>query len=155
MRIADPNANTNSHANGNADGDSNSYAYTDSYADCHSDRYAHADSDANCDGDSYADCDGNANRHLPGNLYDGYYHWHHNRGRHGYRQPLRRLHYAGESTLPSKRIRQSADFSGVCRVEWHATVRDRAPTQAVLLHVVHPGGPDSRWSVPKYLVPVL
>src|SRR5206468_2278674 len=110
----------------------NSYAYTDSHAYSNSYAYTH----------EHTEC--HAYRHLPGNLYDSYYHWHHNRGRHRYRQPLRRLHYAGHSTLPSKRIRQSADFSGVCWVERHAAICGRAPTQAVLLHVVHPGGPDSR-----------
>src|SRR5947199_2173228 len=62
MRIADPNANTNSHGNGDSDsysytdsyanGDSDSYSYTDSYAYGDGDRYAYTDSDANCDGDS-------------------------------------------------------------------------------------------------------
>jgi hypothetical protein len=33
--------------------------------------------------------DGHANRHLRGNLYDNYYHWHDNPRRHRYRQPLR------------------------------------------------------------------
>ena len=60
-------------------------------------------------------------------------HWHDNRRWHRYRQPLRRLHHAGESTLLGERIRWHSDFSGVCRVQRHAAVRGRAPTEAVIL----------------------
>ncbi len=69
----------------------------------------------------------NAHRHLPGDLYDSYYHWHDNRRRHRYRQPLRRLQHGHRSTLPGERIRHSG-FSGGCRVERRPTVH-RPPSE--------------------------
>ena len=62
---------------------------------------------------------------LPDRLYDSYYHWHDNRRRHRYRQPLRRLHHGHHSTLPGKRIRR-AGYSGDCRFERRHTI-DRPP----------------------------
>src|ERR1700756_1685198 len=54
-------------------------------------RYSYSRGDSYAYTDSYAY--GHANRQLPGNLYDNYYHWPDNPWRHGYRQPLRRLHH--------------------------------------------------------------
>jgi hypothetical protein len=70
----------NSDANTNGIAKPNTYCYCYSYSWR---SYTDSDGDRNSDG--------HANRHLPGNLYDNYYHWHDNRRRHRYRQPLRRL----------------------------------------------------------------
>src|SRR6266478_3062631 len=150
-------ADTDGHANrnGNSNGNTNSYANTDSYANC--DAHANTNTNTNTNSHShahtYTDSDGNANRHLPGNLYDSYYHWHHNRRRHRYRQPLRRLHHGHHSTLPGKRIRQSAGYSGGCRVGRRHTL-PRALQQTVLVDGVRAGGSgDWTGSVPEYLLP--
>ena len=75
------------HFNSNGNGDANSNGHRDS--DANGD--THTDSNTNS-WRSNTDSDGHAYRQLrPGNLHDGYYHWHHNRRWHRYRQPLRRL----------------------------------------------------------------
>ena len=58
---------------------------------------------------------------LPDGLYDSYYHWHDNRWRHRYRQPLRRLQHEHHSTLPGQRIWRSG-YSGDCRFERRPTL---------------------------------
>jgi hypothetical protein len=125
-----------SDANANTNGD----AKPNTYCDSNSDRITF----------------GNANRyrHLPaGNLYDNYYHWHDNPGRHRYRQPLRRLHHGHYSTLRGKRIRQSAGYSGGCGVGRRHTL-PRALQQTVLVARVRAGGSgDWTGSVPEYLLP--
>jgi hypothetical protein len=131
--------------------DGNGFAKRYSYSP--GDSHAYSDSDDNCYGNTDRNPFGNANRHLPGNLYDGYYHWHHNRRRHRYWQPLRRLHHGYHSTLPGKRIRQSAGYSGGCRVGRRHTL-PRALQQTVLVDGVRAGGSgDWTGSVPEYLVP--
>ena len=123
----------------------NSYSYADIYSNSHGYGYSYVHAHANPDGD--------ANRHLPGNLYDSYYHWHHNRGWHRHRQPLRRLHHGHHSTLRGKRIRQSAGYSGGCRVGRRHTL-PRALQQTVLVARVRAGGSgDWTGSVPEYLLP--
>ena len=94
-----------------------------------------------------------SHRLLYGELHDGYCHWHGNRGRDRYRQPLRRLLNADQSTFPGQCIWRS-DFRGVSRVERRpALCRDR---QDVRLRAVCPGRPhSSRRSVLKYPVSVL
>ena len=57
------------------------------------------------DGDTY--CYTYSNSDLPGKLYDSYCHWHDNRRRYRYRQPLRRLLNADRSTFPGQCIWRS------------------------------------------------
>ena len=84
-RICFPSARRCAESNTNGIAEWNPKRYTYSYGDSHA--YSNSDGNRNTDRNTF----GNAYRHLPGNLYDSYYHWHHNRGRHRYRQPLRRL----------------------------------------------------------------
>ena len=103
MRHAIANANINSDGDGNGNGGcvsyANVYAYSDSYAYCYSNGFD------------------NAYPHLrAGNLYDNYYHWHDNPGRHRYWQPLRRLHHAGHAAIPGKRIRPCGGYIDFSRL---------------------------------------
>jgi hypothetical protein len=124
------------------------------YGDAKPNTYCYCDSNSWRYGNTNADSDGHAYRHLPaGNLYDNYYYWHDNPRRHRYRQPLRRLHHGHHSTLPGKRIRQSAGYRGGCRVGRRHTL-PRALQQTVLVDGVRAGGSgDWTGSVPEYLLP--
>jgi len=106
----------------NTDTDGNAYGHcnVDGHAYTYGGRVGYAYCYGGCFG--YAYCYGNAYRHLSGNLYDSYYHWHNNSGRQRYRQPLRRLHHGYRSTLPGKRIRPSAGYIGFCRVRRRLTL---------------------------------
>ena len=108
------------------------------YANGFPDPITYANSYGYCN--TYRNTFGNADPHLPGNLYDSYCHGHDNRRWHRYRQPLRRLQHADQSALPGERIRQSADFSGVCRVERRHAVHDHAQRQRRSSSTVRAGG---------------
>ena len=103
-RHANADADTNcyssvySYAYGNGNGNGDGYVYSDAYS--YGCRFANPD----------------AKPQLLARLRDICYHWHDNSGRHRYRQPLRRLHHAGHSTVPGKRIRPCACYIDFCRI---------------------------------------